>query len=96
MLALYFLLVYFPGSYHSFSCEGAEWKLTLAVLPEVAFTFLLKKNRQMGEQKSSSLPNKVMVIQYFKICNFQSFSLYPLFSLYFVDSKLFKARVTYI
>lgn len=32
MLPLYFLLVYFPGSHHSFSCEKAEWKLILAVL----------------------------------------------------------------
>lgn len=95
ILALYFLLVCLPGSYRTFSCEGAEWKLRLAVLPEIAYICLLKKNRQMGEQKSSSAQKKVMVIQYFKMSHFQSFYA-PYAPCLLWTSKLFKARVTYI
>lgn len=55
-------------------CGGTEQKSRLADLPEVACTSLLKENRQMGEQKSSSVLNKVMVTQHFKMSHFQSFS----------------------
>lgn len=85
ILALSFLLVYFPGSYHS-SCKGAEWKLIFADLPEVACTSLLNKNRQMGEQKSSSVSNNVMVIQYFKISKASLYASYSLSLLWTISS----------
>lgn len=56
-VASYFFIVYLSGSYHSFSCEGAENKLGLADLPEVAYTTLLKENRQMEERNDSTFQN---------------------------------------
>jgi len=65
------------------SCKGAEWKLRLADLLEVACTSLLKENRQMGEQKSSSVLNEVTVTQHFKTSYFQSFSLALILSVFY-------------